>query len=521
VKPPVAWHREDRRLLMFTRNMGMRYFAIAVHAAIGLVLVPFNLAYLGPAAYGLWILTASITAYFSVLELGYGSATVKYVAEYRAKRNARALNEIASTTFYLFSALGIASYLLAVVVALFLPRLFDLDAEAGRTGQIILLIIAANVALHFAFSVFGGVINGFERSYKNTLYGTGGNVAAAVANVAVLLLGFGLVELVAATTVCRMLPYWFFRRNAYLVFPELSIRLAHVRRERFRELTGFSVYLAIIDWSSRLMYTTSAIIIGAILSTAAVAVYSIAQRLTDEIVKITNQLHAQLFPALVHRNEYVTLDEQRQFLVRTARFQLACAVALACTTAAAAGRLLPAWVGPGFEQSVPVLQLLAVVVVLRASMAMPTTLLKATGHHRYVAVASAWCAVASVLLSITLVRTIGLIGVAWGTLLPVAVLAAAVIFPRTCRVLSLPRMRALRLIVWPALWPAVPVMAALVAARDLVPPRLVFVLPFVGIGALAYGAIFLRYGLDHEEREWMWSRLRSLRRGRPQELAAA
>ncbi len=53
--------------------------------AVGLLVLPFNLAHLGKAAYGLWVLTTSITAYFSVLDLGYSGALVKFVAQYRAK----------------------------------------------------------------------------------------------------------------------------------------------------------------------------------------------------------------------------------------------------------------------------------------------------------------------------------------------------------------------------------------------------------------------------------------------------
>ncbi len=60
--------------------------------------------HLGDADYGLWMLTTGVTTYFSVLELGYGGAIVKFVAEFRAKRDPRALNEVLSTMFFVYSA---------------------------------------------------------------------------------------------------------------------------------------------------------------------------------------------------------------------------------------------------------------------------------------------------------------------------------------------------------------------------------------------------------------------------------
>ena len=70
------WGRGDRVLALMARNISTRYVAIAVDAVIGLLMMPFNVAHLGHAAYGLWALTTSITFYFSVLDLGYGGALI-------------------------------------------------------------------------------------------------------------------------------------------------------------------------------------------------------------------------------------------------------------------------------------------------------------------------------------------------------------------------------------------------------------------------------------------------------------
>jgi len=88
---------DNRQLVTVARNVSTRYLAIGVDALIGLILLPFNIRHLGPSAYGLWMLTASMTTYFSVLDLGFGGSIVKFVAHYRAKRDVLGLNEIAST----------------------------------------------------------------------------------------------------------------------------------------------------------------------------------------------------------------------------------------------------------------------------------------------------------------------------------------------------------------------------------------------------------------------------------------
>jgi O-antigen/teichoic acid export membrane protein len=499
-----SWDKDGGHFFTFARNVGTCYAAIAINALIGLMVLPFNVHHLGRSAYGLWMLTYSVTTYFTVLDLGYGGAVVRFVAAYRAKKDARALNEILSTMYFLYAGIGILSYLVAIAVSFLLPHIFNLAPDQVSTGRTVLLITSLNVAVAFAFAVYGGVINGFQSYYLNNVVGTASEILVAIVNVIVLSLGYGLVELVAATTVLRMMPYALYRYNAHRVFPDLDIRWRHFRRDRLKELTGFSVYLAIINWSARLNYAVDTVIIGIFLNTAAIGTYSVGLRLSQALFRITNQLHLFLFPAVVHREVTGNAAEQQRLMVRATRFQLAIATASCGAVIAAADVLIRVWIGPGFEQSVLILQLLAYVVVLRAWMAMPSTVLKGTNRHKFVARASVVCAVANVLLSIVFVKMFGLVGVALGTVIPVSVLAWAVIFPTTCHAVGLSTWEGYRQVVWPAVWPAFIVMATLVVTRHMVPLRLTAVFGHLLVGGLEYIVIFLVLGLDREERQWFW-----------------
>jgi O-antigen/teichoic acid export membrane protein len=511
------------------RNIATRYFALIVEAALGIVVLPYTVHHLGAAAYGLWMLTTSVTQYFTTLQLGYGGAIVKFVAEFRARKDPQALNEVLSTMFYVYTGIGAFAYALAIVVAWLLPRFFHLDPAQAHTGQVVLLITAAQIALFFPFSVFGGVINGFERFYVNNVVGTASNVAAALAQVLVLWAapagadaGATLVRLVAATTLVRTLPFLIYRVNAYRAFPALRLRLSYFRRGRLRDLTGFSAYLAVIDWSSKLAYATDNVVVGRMLGTSAVGVFSVGSRLTEQMFKVTNQLHTLLFPAVVTRATTGDADSQQTLMVIATRFQLAMAVAVAAMSIADGDVLIRAFFGPDFSQSVAILQLLAFVVILRAWMAMPSTVLKGTGYQRYVAIASAIAAVANALLSVVLVQWMGLVGSAVGTVIPATVLAACCIFPQACRAVGLPTLRAYRHIVWPTLWPAAIAGAAVMATRQALPVHLYAVLPHMALGACLYLAIFVAFGIDRAERQWIVAAVNQLRaRRQAASLAAA
>jgi hypothetical protein len=73
----ALWGSDSQQLARVARNVATRYTAIIVDGLIGLIVLPFNVRHLGTSAYGLWMLTASVTLYFSVLDLGFGGSMTK------------------------------------------------------------------------------------------------------------------------------------------------------------------------------------------------------------------------------------------------------------------------------------------------------------------------------------------------------------------------------------------------------------------------------------------------------------
>jgi len=487
----ASWAPDERRqLATIARNVTTRYLAIAIEMFIGLVMLPFNLHHLGKEAYWLWMLTGSVTIHFSILDMGYGSALVKFMAQYRAYRNARALNEIASTLFFVFAAVGVLAYLAAIGLAFNLEHVFKIDAAQAQTGKWILLIIGLNVALNFPFSVFGGVISGFQRYDANNLVAICSSIAVAAVNVAVLMGGFGLIPLVLATTSVRILTYLVYRRNAYRIYPPLRIRWSLFRRNRLREVTGFSVYSSIIDWANKLNYELDEVVIGVFMGSAPVAVWAVADRIISGTQRLTNQLNGVLFPVVVESDTTNKTARLQLLLLEGTRLSLAMVVPIAVTLMLLAEPLVRAWVGLKMIESAPIIQVLAIAVALRVGNATGTTILKGSGRVRYLAFVNIVTGVVNLVLSALLIHRFGLMGVAVGTLAPIAFSSIFVLFPAACRRVDLSIAHAFHRAVWPAIWPAAVVMVLLAATRIVSSGTLLAVLTQAVAATILYFALF-------------------------------
>ena len=496
------------------QNVSVNYLVTGTELLIGLFMLPFNVAHLGQSAYGLWVLVASITVYFSMFDMGYGVAQVRFAAKYRAQGDVNALNEIASTMFCLFTGVGVLTFLVAGVIALNLQNLFQLTPAQVRTGQIVLLFISAYVALGFPFSVFGGIVNGFQRQYLNGAVAFVTAIVVALVNVAVLLAGYGLPELVAATTGVRILSYVAYALNAYRVFPALRIRPRFFNRERLREVTGFSVFILIIDLANKLNYSTDTIVIGAFMGTAAVAVWAVAQRLIEIVQRITDQLNAVLFPVVVDSSTVERVDKLQKILIQGTRLSLAMVVPLATVLGLTARPLVMLWVGRDFEGSVNVIYILSIVVALRVGNATSTVILKGAGRHKTLAMSNLGMAISNLVLSVLLVRWYGLIGVAIGTLIPMVVFSMFVVFPAACLRVELSRKKLFRQSIWPAAWPALVMAGFILLARHYSDGSWSWMVVQAVLAAGIYAALFLRFAISREERDWYFNKLKEVSRRR-------
>ncbi len=511
---------EDRQVMTVARNVSTRYLAIATDAVIGLLLLPFNVRVLGPSAYGLWMLTASITTYFSVLDLGFGGSIVRFVAQYRARRDADGLNEIASTLFGIFSVTGCLAYAVFLLVAFNIEHLVRAPADQA-TARSLLLIIGVYVSLGFPFSVFGGIINGFQRYDVNNIVGICSSVLVAIVNVVMLTAGFDLVQLVAATTTVRVLTYFVYRINAYHVFPALALRPSRFQWSRVREITGFSIYISIIDWSNKLNYSIDALIIGAYLSTAAVTLWTVPQRIAEVLQRFTNQLNGVLLPVVVDSASGERRERLRAIFVQGTRLSLVSVVPLAAALVLLARPLIHAWLGPRFDGSIVVARVLIAVVAVRVGSATATTVLKGAGQHRVLAFSNAGAALANVGLSLLWIRRFGLVGQALGTLLPVACTSIGLLWPIACRRVGLTVAHAFRLAVWPALWPVAVMTVVVIPLRDALPARLWSVALIGAAGVFCYAATFLAFAVKQDERRTYLARVSAFARARRRIAAAA
>ena len=145
-------------------GVALNYLILGLNAITGLLYTPFMLRMLGQSEYGIYSLAASVIAYLSMLDFGFGNAVIRYTAKYRAEEKKEEQYELFGMFTKLYCAIGLITMGAGMVLYMYLGDLFGdtlTDVELNRTKIIVLLMIF-NLAFSFPLSIYGAIITAYE-----------------------------------------------------------------------------------------------------------------------------------------------------------------------------------------------------------------------------------------------------------------------------------------------------------------------------------------------------------------------
>ena len=483
------------------RNTISNYLGQIVVLGTGFALTPFVLHQLGATVYGLWLLVGSVVAYGGLLDLGIATAVIKYVAEYHAREDYKQLRQLVSTALILYVALGVLAFLLSIGLAFLLPVLFRVPPDQQKTAVYLVLLMGLSLGIAIPSVMTNAVLRGLQRFDLANSIAIIGTLLASGATVAVLLLGGGVIGMVAVgipiSLVMQIPAIWLIRRVA----PQLHFKWSYISWKLLRTVFSYSWSLFLGQLAGQFQTKTDEIMIGAMLPISAVTPYALARRLSEVPQALSSQFVKILLP--LASQLHVENDQARLraiFLVST-RLALASCLPITCAIAILAQPLLTAWVGPNFADSAFLVLILAMAGLIDTILWPAGAILQGMNRHRLLAAISVGSGLANLLLSIALVRPFGVTGVALGTLIPTTIECFVFVMPYALRIIGVSVREACLQIFLPAIVPALPMILILYGFSLAIPPSSLLSIMIIGsAGILVYILGYLSIGTNTLER---------------------
>jgi O-antigen/teichoic acid export membrane protein len=404
----------------------------AANTGYVLFVTPIVVTALGQEGYGVWSFLNGLLGYTNLLYLGVGSALVRYVAAFSATGDQAGINRLTSAATTIFAGIGLSAVLMSVGLSFVVDDLFaeGLTSVSSSSAAWTCVMLGVQVCCFFVATSFNATLLGRDRFDLANL----SRIASVFVRFVLVTLAVSgnrpLVRLAVVTTVASLIDVVVVMFLARRLDPDLSVKVTRPRLDELRLLYGFGLPAFVIILSSRLISYTDTTVIGMLLGASDVALYAVPLQLVEYAQVAFGAYAGVLLSRLTVLATLGAMEDMRE----------AYATALRVTAFLAALVLTNLlWVGPAFVDlwlgsrygpaSRWVLVWLAAAAFLHVfstAVAMPFyQALKVLARPAQVLLVEA---LLNLVLSVLLVRRLGISGVALATFLPACV--SAIILPR-------------------------------------------------------------------------------------------
>ncbi|HEY4842764.1 MAG TPA: oligosaccharide flippase family protein [Terriglobales bacterium] len=399
-------------------NVGSSWFSLGFDVLVGLFLSPFLLHWLGDTAFGIWVLIFSITGYYGLFDLGIRSSVVRYVSKFTATDDVEDLAKLINTSLFTYSCIGVLSLLVTVFLSFYVDHIFKIPPEFHATARWLLLMVGASVGIGFPLGVVGGYLDGLQRFYVNNWANIAGDVARLVLIVLAVRHGRGLLTIAAITVLLPILLYVIRGIIAYRILP-VPFGFKYVDRATFRTMANYSGVTLIIMIATQLKFKTDNLVIGTMISAAAVTYFSIGARIVSYAQQMVMALAQNFLPLASQSEATGNMNRLRKVFLAGNRVCAFTAFPITVTLLILGKSVIEVWVGKRYvATSYSVLVILIIPATLMWAQAASGRVLFGISKHRTWAFVTLGEGIANLVLSIVLVRFYGIVGDAWGTAIP-------------------------------------------------------------------------------------------------------
>lgn len=389
--------------------------SIVLSSLIQILYTPMYMKYLGTSDYGINSLVQSIMGYVGMLNLGLGSAIVRYTVRYRSEgkiEEEKSLNGMFLTIFFVIMGMSIliGVYLYFIIPTLFIEKFTS--NELIKT-QKVFIIMMISTALSFPISVFSTNIV----SRQKFIYQKGLSflkmVTTPIVGAFLMIKGFGLLAVVTSIVILNLIAYIFdifyaFKLGMRVKFKDFDINI-------LKDISKYSFYIFLNIIIDKIYWETDRIIIGKYIGTSAIAIYSVASIFNQVYRNLSTAISGVLFPKiniLVVENR---LKELSNLFIKVGRIQYILLGLISSGFIVFGKEFIYLWLGEGYSEVYIISLWIMVPLTIPLIQSTGIAIIQARNLHQFRSIIYFFIAISNIINSIQLVKNYGIVGCAVAT----------------------------------------------------------------------------------------------------------
>jgi O-antigen/teichoic acid export membrane protein len=365
---------------LLARNTLLNFAGQVLPLLAGILLIPYIIRGLGPDRFGMLGIIWVVFGYFSLMDLGMGRATTKFLAELLAKGKESKISEMVWSSMILQILLGFAgAVVLAALTPFLVGKVLKAPASLIGEGRASFYVLAASLPIVLATNGLRAVLEGCQRFDISNLLRIPSSVLAFLIPAIGVTTGLRLPGIVLWLAISRL--GFVFAHAFYCVrvlpflksCPELSPDVVF-------PLLSFGGWVTASNVVNPILLSMDRFFIGALLSVTMVGYYTAPFEAVTKLWMVPASLMTTVYPACsaLGTEHYKKL----QTLYSRSIKYIFCALApIGLILVLFARPVIGIWLGSSFvEKSAVPLQLLTIGVFFNCFAHVPYSFLQALGR---------------------------------------------------------------------------------------------------------------------------------------------
>ena len=405
---------------LIIRSSIARLSFTVVAMAISFFMMPFIIRHLGDRWYGILTMLSAITGYYYFIDFGLASAVTRFVTMYIARNDNENTNIVINTSLAIYCIMAILIFLVTIGVSYFAHYFV---AEPGDLAivRLAIIIMGINLALEFPFKAFAGIMGAYVRYDLLTYSHFLALIFSTALTVYFLLLGYGIIALATIGLVTSIMSNIIFYLIAKHLYKSMQLSKRYFRKSQIRELFSYSVWTFVMQIGEQMRYRIDSFVIAWFLSAGAVTHYSVGANFPLAVINLINRATNFLLPVFTRDYAEGNIREIQERLLFATKINAILATFGGGLLIIIGKPLIIRWIGEEYIDAYPVLVILTLGIIIESIQNPSNNVLMAISRHRYFACVNLVEGVGKLLLSIVLVKSYGIVGVGYGTVIPLLV----------------------------------------------------------------------------------------------------
>lgn len=401
------------------------YMGFVVNAIIYLLTIPFFIYKLGVDSYGVFSIVSVVIGYVSLVDFGIGTFLIKFIAEYRVKKEYDKINKMISTSFILYLVLGfIGCGIILIFSDFFVNSLFHIPINLIEITKIVFIITSISFFYSLVFGVFSNIITGLQRFDISNIIQIIVRTLGAIAAILVLWIGYGLIEFVIVTALFGVIGITINVIIAKKLMPEIRLFPRYFDIGLIKIMIGFSFSIFITNMLGIVIFNIDKLLIGIFLPIGQITIYTIGATLALFVLQISLTFTPTIVPAVSELNTKNDKNAIKELILRGTKFALLISTPLTVIIFTLASPIVKFWVGADFTVSIHILQILILGFFVNTFTHAFTATLVGIGKIKIYVYYSIISVIMNISLSTFLLLRIGVIGAALGTSITMIILSS-------------------------------------------------------------------------------------------------